>query len=152
MKFTIILTGLLSLGLLTGCAGSDDSTSNTSVPAPQKTASSTPTTPTNADPLARGAKLYKRCQTCHTLEDGGRHKVGPNLWAVFGSTAGTREGFAYSSAMSESGVIWNMETLSGYIENPRDYMPGNRMSYAGLRKAEDREAILAFMQRETQPK
>ena len=53
--------------------------------------------------------------------------------------------------MKESGVIWTDETLSAYIENPRKYMPGNRMSYAGLRKAEDRAAVLAYIKAQTTP-
>jgi len=101
--------------------------------------------------MERGAKLYKRCQSCHTLEQDGRHKVGPNMWNLYGSTAGVREGFAYSKAMKESGIIWTDETISAYIENPRKYMPGNRMSYVGLRKAEDREAVLAYIKAKTTP-
>jgi len=77
--------------------------------------------------------------------------IEPTLVAQ-GSTAGQRDDFAYSKAMSASGIVWDMDTLSAYIENPRKYMPGNRMSYAGLRKAEDRAALLVFLQRETQPK
>jgi len=73
------------------------------------------------------------------------------MWNLYGSTAGVREGFAYSKAMKESGVIWTDETLSAYIENPRKYMPGNRMSYVGLRKAEDREAVLAYIKAKTTP-
>jgi cytochrome c len=101
--------------------------------------------------MARGAKLYKRCVSCHTLKEGERHKVGPNLWAVYGATAGEKEGFAYSKAMKASGLVWDDETLSGYIENPRKYMPGNRMTYAGLRKEEDRKALLMFLKEATTP-
>lgn len=122
----------------------------------------TPSTPTPAqetavkiaeaapvDPLVRGAKLYKRCVTCHTLEDGGKHKVGPNLWGIYGLTAGTKDGFAYSSAMKNSGIVWDDATLDGFIENPAKYMPKNRMTYVGLRKAEDRAALLAYLKAET---
>ncbi|MGB0906938.1 MAG: c-type cytochrome [Maricaulaceae bacterium] len=141
---------------LVGCSDNDISTSNSKIATVASTASATAQPATagvqSADPLARGAKLYKRCVSCHSLEEGGRHKVGPNLWELFGSTAGTREGFAYSKAMKASALIWDEDTLNGYIENPREYMPGNRMSYVGLRKAEDREALLAYLKRETSPK
>lgn len=140
--------------LLTACGGDNSAAPNTN--AASSSATSAPAAvqqiAQDVSPLERGAQLYKRCQSCHTLEQDGRHKVGPNMWALYGSTAGTKEGFAYSKAMSESGVIWNDETLSAYIENPRQYMPGNRMSYAGLRKAEDREAVLAYIKAETTPK
>lgn len=99
--------------------------------------------------MERGAILYKRCRACHTLEQDGRHKVGPNLWNVYGRTAGTREGFNYSKAMAASGIVWTDETLSGYIENPARYMAGNRMSFVGLRKEEDRAALLEYLRAET---
>jgi len=138
--------------LLAACAADNSATSvpnSASTPAPA--AAPTQQVAAAADPLARGARLYKRCQTCHTLEQDGRHRVGPNMWNLFGSTAGQKEGFAYSKAMSESGIVWDEETLSAYIENPRKFMPGNRMSYAGLRKPEDRAAVLAFIKAKTSP-
>lgn len=98
-----------------------------------------------------GEKVFKKCRTCHTVDEGGRHKVGPNLWAIYGSTAGSKEGFAYSKAMKESGIVWNTETMSGYVENPSEYMPGNRMSFVGLRKAEDRENLDAYLRSVTTP-
>ena len=101
--------------------------------------------------LERGRKLYKRCSTCHTLEDGGRNKVGPNLYGIFGAVAGQKDGFKYSTAMSESGLVWTDENLDGYIENPAKFMPKNRMSFVGLRKAEDRAAILEYMRAEMAP-
>jgi len=94
---------------------------------------------------ARGRVLYKRCITCHTLDVDGPHKVGPNLHAIFGATAGQKDGFKYSKVMAESGVVWAPEALDAYIENPRKFMPKNRMAFAGLRKPEDRAAVLAYM-------
>jgi len=98
--------------------------------------------------LERGRKLYKRCSTCHTLDEGGRNKVGPNLYGIFGATAGKKDGFKYSSAMAESGLVWTDENLDGYIENPAKFMPKNRMSFIGLRKPEDRAAVLEYMKSE----
>lgn len=99
--------------------------------------------------LERGRILYKRCRACHTLGEGERHKVGPNLWGIYGATAGAREDFNYSKAMTASGVVWDDDTLSAYIEKPSTYMPGNRMSFAGLRKPEDRAAVLEYLKAET---
>ncbi len=99
--------------------------------------------------MERGAILYKRCRACHTLGEGERNKVGPNLWQVFGRTAGSREDFNYSAAMAASGVVWSDDTMSAYIEKPSQYMPGNRMSFAGLRKPEDRAALIEYLRAET---
>jgi cytochrome c len=60
-------------------------------------------------------------------------------------TAGTQDGFNYSKAMRASGIVWDDETMSAYIENPRTYIPGNRMSYVGIRKEEDRQALLLWL-------
>jgi len=151
---TLIMIAFTSLSL-TACGGEETAapTSPSAIPpTATKTASAPAQALTPAEMLMeRGAKLYKRCQSCHTLEQDGRHKVGPNMWNLYGSTAGVREGFAYSKAMKESGITWTDETLSAYIENPRKYMPGNRMSYVGLRKAEDREAVLAYIKAKTTP-
>ena len=101
-------------------------------------------------PLERGKKLYRRCIACHTLGEGEKHKVGPNLYGVFGQAAGSKKDFNYSKAMKASEIVWNDETLDAYIMKPRDYIPGNRMSFAGLKKAEDRAAVIAYMKKETQ--
>lgn len=99
--------------------------------------------------LENGARVYRRCQSCHTLPEGGRHMVGPNLYGVFGREAGAAEGFRYSPAMAESGIVWSAETLDEYLTNPRTYIPRNRMSFAGLRDAEDRRDVIAYLAVET---
>jgi len=63
-------------------------------------------------PMERGAKLYKRCRACHTLDEGGRHKVGPNLWGIYGSKAGSKDGFNYSKAMAASDVVWDTPAVT----------------------------------------
>lgn len=99
--------------------------------------------------MERGAILYKRCRACHTLGQGERHKVGPNLWGVFGQTAGTREDFNYSAAMAGSEIVWTDDTISAYLEAPNTYIPRNRMSFAGLRKEEDRLAVIEYLRAKT---
>ena len=157
---TLLITALLSASplMLTGCGGDSKTTAK---PTPQVNSAPNPTpaptaapalSPQTLSPMQRGAKLFKRCMSCHTLEDGGRHKVGPNLYNIYGSKSGSKDGFAYSKAMTSADIIWNDETLDGYIENPRAYMPGNRMSYVGLRKAADREALFVYLKAQTTPK
>ena len=99
--------------------------------------------------VAEGEKLFKsQCQRCHTIDQGGKDRVGPNLFGVFGATAGQRAASfekRYSKAMKDSGVVWNEETLNGYLENPRAYIPKNRMGYAGVKDEDDREDLIAYL-------
>ncbi len=88
---------------------------------------------------------FVQCQACHTVDEGGRNGIGPNLWAVAGTQAGTRADFNYSKAMAESGLNWDDATLDSYLENPRKVVPGTKMAYAGLRKPEQRAEVLAFL-------
>lgn len=99
--------------------------------------------------METGAILYKRCRACHTLGQGERNKVGPNLWNIFGSSAGEREDFNYSAAMTGIDIVWSNETMSDYLERPSEFIPGNRMSFAGLRKVEDREALIEYLRANT---
>ena len=99
--------------------------------------------------LSNGARQFRRCQSCHTLNEGGRHTIGPNLHGIAGNPAATRDGFAYSRQLSEAGLVWDLATLNQWIENPRDLVPGNRMSFVGLRNATDRRDVIAFILQET---
>jgi len=110
-------------------------------PAPKQVATLTPE--------QAGAKLFKRCQACHTIDEGGKNKVGPNLWGVFGRQIASVEGFKYSKVMLESDITWSNETIDGYITNPKKYLPGNKMSFAGLRKEQDRENLIAYLRANT---
>lgn len=95
--------------------------------------------------VENGARIFRRCQACHTVEEGGRNMVGPNLHGVFGREAGGKDDFRYSPAMSESGIVWSAETMDAYLTNPRTYIPRNRMSFAGLRDEEDRNDLIAWL-------
>jgi len=132
------------------CGGNESS----STPPPvQKTAQTVPVTTVSRTltPLERGAKIYKRCKACHTLDEGGKHRVGPNLWNIYGSKAGSKDGFSYSKAMAASDIIWNEETMDGYITKPSSFMKGNRMSFIGLKKQEDRDAVQLYIRKKTTP-
>ena len=103
---------------------------------------------------AKGRRLFNRCMACHTLPEGGPNRVGPNLWGVLGRQAGSKDGFNYSPTMKkagEEGLVWSEETLSAYLENPRKYIPGNRMVFVGLAKLQDRLDLIAHLKRETTP-
>ena len=98
-----------------------------------------------ADEAQDGEGLFKKiCMVCHTVE-AGKSKLGPSLFAVVGRKAGTEAGFNYSEAMKNSGLSWDEETLDKYIADPKAVVPGNKMAYAGVKKPDDRKAIIAYL-------
>ncbi len=103
------------------------------------------------DPVERGAKIFTRCQACHTLNDGGRNKLGPNLWNIYGAQAAAKEQFAYSKAMKASGLVWDETTMDAYLTKPAKYMPGTKMTFIGLKKQQDRDAVQAYIKSKTTP-
>jgi len=101
-----------------------------------------------AGDAAKGEKVFRKCKACHAVGEGAKNKVGPHLNDVVGRTAGGLDGFKYSKAMiaaGEGGIAWNDETLDAYLANPRGYIKGNRMSFAGLKKDGDRADVIAYL-------
>ena len=100
---------------------------------------------------AEGAKGFKKCSVCHVV-DKPQNRVGPSLLGVIGRPAGTVEGFKYSEAMKGSGIVWSAETLDAYIADPKGYIPGNKMAFAGLKKPEERADVIAYIIEASAPK
>lgn len=96
---------------------------------------------------AKGEKVFRKCKACHSVEEG-KNKVGPSLHNIIGRTPGSVEDFKYSKAMQEfgaGGAVWDDETLSAYLEKPKDVVPKTKMAFVGLRKDDDREDVIAYL-------
>lgn len=99
----------------------------------------------SADP-AKGAAVFKKCRACHTLEEGGAHRVGPNLWGVIGRPVASAEGYPrYSQSLQDFGGVWELDRLDAYVEKPRAVVPRGTMAFAGLSKPNDRANLIAHL-------
>ncbi|KIC17735.1 MFS transporter [Leisingera sp. ANG-Vp] len=98
--------------------------------------------------VAKGAKTFKKCKACHQVGDGAKSKTGPILNGIIGAPAGYVEGFRYSKAMkaaAEGGLVWDEAELAAFLAKPKKYMKGTKMSFAGLKKEGDIEAVIAYL-------
>ena len=92
-----------------------------------------------------GKKIFRKCKACHTLKAGGKSTIGPNLHGVVGRNAAMVDGFKYSKAMKESGLVWDEATLTAYLTKPKEFLPGNKMPFPGLKKPEQIENVIAYI-------
>ena len=96
-----------------------------------------------------GKKVFKKCKACHSLKEG-NNKVGPTLYNIIGTTAGTNPDFRYSGAMAESGVVWDVDTLAAFLTKPKDVIPDTSMAFGGLKKPEQVDDLIAYLQSESE--
>lgn len=97
---------------------------------------------------AAGQRVFNQCRACHTINEGGRSGVGPNLWGIVGRRAGSIEGFRYSSNLRElaaGGLTWTEDRLRAYIQNPKSVVPTGSMSYPGLRNETQLRDLMAYL-------
>lgn len=98
-----------------------------------------------ADP-AKGAEVFKKCASCHTVNQGGANGIGPNLWATVGAPAAEgKGGYAFSDALKAKGGSWTFQALNAWLTNPRAYANGTKMSFAGLANAQDRANVIVYL-------
>ncbi len=90
------------------------------------------------------AVFKKNCAVCHTVE-AGKNKIGPSLAGVVGRKAGSVAGYTYTDANKNSGDTWDEATLETYLQDPRKFVPGTKMVFAGLKNADDRKAVIAYL-------
>lgn len=105
--------------------------------------------PYNAADLENGQRKFALCRSCHTITAGGPNMTGPNLHGVFGRTIGTAPKFNYSEPVKAAGFAWDADHLDKWLADPRGFLPGNRMTFVGVKDAKDRTDLIAYLMIET---
>lgn len=162
------MTASLALLALTGCGQGDGGSASeapatlgqaasvSALPVPVAAASAekaailaTLPAPYDQADLDNGRRVFARCRSCHTITEGGPSMTGPNLYGMFGRQAAAQAGFNYSDALRNAGFVWNGAQLDQWLENPRTFLRGTKMSFAGIPDPADRRDVIAFLKVET---
>ena len=95
--------------------------------------------------VTSGEKIFKKCVACHSINKGGKNKIGPALYNVVGRTVGGVDDYKYSKTLASYGKDWTFEELNGFLQKPATYLKGTKMSYAGLRKEKNRASVIKYL-------
>jgi cytochrome c len=159
LKLQLAAPVALCLALAACSPGGDKSAS--SAPAATPAASAGPTdaqkaaalaslpAPYNTGDLANGQRKFALCRSCHTIAEGGPAMTGPNLYGVFGRKVGAVADYSYSDAVKAASFVWDGEQLDKWLADPRGFLPGTKMSFAGLKDPKDRIDLIAYLKVET---
>lgn len=157
MRNAMMLSVVGACALLAGCGqgGSDKAAPASEAAAPEPTATekqallaSLPA-PYNTADIENGKRKFGLCRSCHTIVPGGANLTGPNLHGVFGRKAGSLENYKYSEVVKNAGFVWDAEHLDKWLAEPRTFLPGTKMSFAGLKTEKDRIDLIAYLKVET---
>lgn len=175
---TTAIAAFLAAGVLTACGGSEEPAAQapaaetppaeTAAPAETPAETAAPAAPAaetaEADTSAQfanfpepyasadyatGKRVFMQCSSCHSLAEGGPTLLGPNLHGVFNRKIGSLEGYDYSAALKEADFEWTPDKLEEWLASPRNFVPGNKMSFAGVPRPDQRHAVIAYIMSET---
>lgn len=161
MRNATVLTVLGACALLAACGKSGEAEKTAETPAAETAAPPEPTAeekkallaslpaPYNTGDLDNGKAKFAMCRSCHTIVQGGANLTGPNLYGVFGRKAGSVADYKYSEAVKNAGFTWDAEHLDKWLAEPRTFLPGTKMTFAGLKAEKDRVDLIAYLKVET---
>ena len=95
--------------------------------------------------VEHGKKVFKKCAACHSINTGGKNKIGPALWSVMTRNAGGISNYKYSKSLISYGKQWTFEELNGFLKKPAKWIKGNKMGFAGLKKDKDRASVILYL-------
>ena len=96
----------------------------------------------------KGKSVARKCTICHSVKKGGKHKVGPALWGIVGTKKAAAT-FKYSSALKGLGGVWDYAALDAFLANPKGFVPGNKMPFAGIKRGTDRAALILYLRNQS---
>jgi cytochrome c len=152
-----LLVVAIGAALLSGCGAKEEEAGSAAQTAPLPTAATLgeqivksaaeylATEPYASANRSRGERQAQLCRACHSLEKGGTNMIGPALYGFFGTEVGTRSGFEYSAVMRNADFIWTPEAMNAWLAQPGRFLPGNRMTFAGVLDQEDRDDVIAYL-------